>query len=80
MGRPPLIRAMPERKRFFSIDLFPYVQCYVNIYEPGWGAQAKSETERLLHGWCRSRSGSECQDDHRHSHHIQDDHHHSNLS
>ena len=25
MGRPPpLIRAMPERKRFFSIDVFPY--------------------------------------------------------
>ena len=26
MGRPPppLIRAMPERKRFFSIDPFPY--------------------------------------------------------
>ena len=21
---PPLIRAMPERKRFFSIDVFPY--------------------------------------------------------
>ena len=25
MGRPPpIIRAMPERKRFFSIDAFPY--------------------------------------------------------
>ena len=25
MGRPPpLIRAMPERKRFFFIDVFPY--------------------------------------------------------
>ena len=22
---PPLIRAMPERKRFFSVDVFPYV-------------------------------------------------------
>ena len=52
------------------------VQCYVNIYKPGWGAQAKSEMERLLHGWCRSRSGSDCQYDHRHSHHIQDDHQH----
>ena len=24
---PPLIRAMPERKRFFSIDVFPYLTC-----------------------------------------------------
>ena len=25
MGRPPpIIRAMPERKRFFSVDPFPY--------------------------------------------------------
>ena len=23
---PPIIRAMPERKRFFSIDVFPYGQ------------------------------------------------------
>ena len=21
---PPILRAMPERKRFFSVDLFPY--------------------------------------------------------
>ena len=31
MGRPPpLIRAMPERKRFFSIDVFPKI--YFNKY------------------------------------------------
>ena len=27
MGRPPpIIRAMPERKRFFSVDPFPYIK------------------------------------------------------
>ena len=32
MGRPPLIRAMPERKRFFPVDVFPYhVNCQLNI-------------------------------------------------
>ena len=61
----------------FMSDYNPNFQCYVNIYKPGWGAQAKSEMERLLHGWCRSRSGSECQDDHRHSRHIQKYHHRS---
>ena len=30
MGRsPPLIRAMPERKRFFFIDVFPISETYV---------------------------------------------------
>ena len=33
MGRPPLplIRAMPERKRFFSIDPFPYLNSAIAL-------------------------------------------------
>ena len=27
---PPLIRAMPERKRFFSVDVFPKVFLFIN--------------------------------------------------
>ena len=36
MGRPPLpiIRAMPERKRFFSIDVFPYQRWVFRITQP----------------------------------------------
>ena len=35
MGRPPppIIRAMPERKRFFSIDVFPNVNY---IFDTGY--------------------------------------------
>ena len=28
---PPLIRAMPERKRFFSIEVFPYTTLLVEV-------------------------------------------------
>ena len=29
---PPLIRAMPERKRFFSIDVFPNIELELVVY------------------------------------------------
>ena len=34
MGRPPppIIRAMPERKRFFSIEAFPYVILFGPVF------------------------------------------------
>ena len=35
MGRPPpIIRAMPKRKRFFSIDVFPYIDIYISTQIP----------------------------------------------
>ena len=42
MGRPPpIIRAMPERKRFFSIDVFPYLtsckcECFLSSPLIAW--------------------------------------------
>ena len=59
MGRPPpLIQAMPERKRFFSIDVFPYsltnfclyrvsfshlyVLMYLYSYAQAWGQKGQN--------------------------------------
>ena len=39
---PPLIRAMPERKRFFSVDVFPYLGWLLHINQsapPGQSMQ-----------------------------------------
>ena len=49
MGRPPpIIRAMPERKRFFSIDPFPkYTVENLAVHEDVQSWPEQAETHRL---------------------------------
>ena len=45
---PPIIRAMPERKRFFSVDLFPKedeIKSNLGKYHKEW---VKNEKVRML--------------------------------